>query len=315
MWRDRYGGSAELNLRDVPIPAPGQGDLLVQVHAAALNRSDWESLIGSPFYARMQSPFKPKVKILGTDLAGEVVSVGSEVEDFRVGDRVVADVMYHGTGAFAEYAIVGKGAPVARIPQALTYSQAAALPQAGTIALQGIRSVKAGDKVLLLGGAGATGIYAIQLAKAAGATVTAVDSGQKLELMRALGADFVVDYAKTDVSRLEDRFDTIVDPIAAITAGSARGLLADGGTYWVVGGPTRKLLRTLITGALTRSSGKNLKVLLVNPSSEHLRTLLQKSLNAELQVPIESEYPLEELPVAMQRLGDQLACGRLMIRF
>ena len=314
MWRDRYGGPAELVLKEVPVPVPGDGDLLVKVHAAALNRSDWENLTGSPVYARMQSPLKPGTRILGTDLAGEVMTVGKDVQGFSVGDRVIADVMYHGTGTFAEFAVVGKSAPVARIPEGVSYVLASALPQAGTIALQGLRALQPDDHVLLLGGAGATGIFAIQLAKALGARVTAVDSGSKLDFMRGLGADEVIDYRQTDVGRLEDRFDLILDPIAGITAGTARRLLAEGGTYWVVGGRTRRLLATLLQGAITRSSGRQLKVLLVSPASEHLTVLLQKCSMGSLQVPVEAEYGLEDLPLAMKRLGDELACGRLIIR-
>lgn len=254
------------------------------------------------------------MKILGTDLAGEVVAAGSGMPDFRVGDRIMADVMYHGAAAFAEFALVRKGAPVAIIPDNVTWSEASALPQAGTIALQGVQHVGPQDNVLLVGAGGATGIFAIQLAKAAGAIVTAVDSGPKLELMRQLGADHVIDYQKSDVASLEDRFDLILDPIGGLAARAARKLLAAGGTYWITGGRTRSLLATLLAGAAAMRSDKRLKVLLVRTGSERLQTLVQKLASGSLQVPIENEYGMVELPIAIKRLGDGLAQGRLVIR-
>ncbi len=313
MWRDRYGGPADLRIRKVPIPETGSTDVLLRIEAAALNRSDWEYLTGSPFYARMQTPLKPRTHILGSDVAGEVVAVGSAVHEFSVGERLFADVMYHGYGAFAEYVLLRTGAPTARIPDSLNYSQAAALPQAGTIARQGLGSVKADDHVLLIGGGGATGLFAIQLAKARGAKVTAVDSEAKLELMRGLGADEAVDYRQTDLLDSAGRFDLILDPIAGLDTTTARKLLRPGGTYLIVGGRTRSLLATLLAGMFSKSHDKYLKVLMVQPASSHLAELAQKAASGSLVVPIEAEYPLEELPSAMQRLGDGLAEGRLII--
>src|SRR5690554_2929213 len=126
IWQNRYGGPEALSLRTLPVPEPGPDDLLLRVRAAGLNRSDWENLVGKPFYARMQSPFRPRLNVLGSDVAGEVVAIGSQVHDFRVGERVFADVMFHGAGAFAEYALVRVGAPIARIPEGVTFSQASA---------------------------------------------------------------------------------------------------------------------------------------------------------------------------------------------
>lgn len=261
IWRDEYGAIDILLLKPVPVPVPGPDYLLVRVHAAGLNRSNCETLKGRPFYARMTAPFRPRVKILGTDLAGEVVQAGAGVQGFRAGDRVMADVMYHGHGAFAEFALVRKGAPVARVPDGVSWSQAAALPQAGTIALQGLAGLREGDSALLIGGGGATGIFAIQLAKARGAVVTGVDSAEKLALMRELGADHVIDYRQADFGRLQGSFNLILDPIAGLTPSLARRLLRPGGSYYLVGGSTRRLLMTLTSGMRNRSAGTNVNVL------------------------------------------------------
>ena len=296
------------------MPEPGPDDLLVRVHAAALNRSDWENLLGRPFYARMQSPVRPNTSILGSDLAGEVVTTGPNVQQFKVGDRIMADTMYHGAAAFAEYALVRQGAPVSHVPDGLTCSQAAALPQAGTIALHALVGLLQAARVLLMGGGGATGIFFLQLARAAGATITAVDSGSKLQFMHDLGAHRVIDYRTTDLTDLSDRFDLILDPIAALNASAARRLLADEGTYLVVGGSTRRLLSTLIAGLRSDAGHRQLKVLMVKPGSEHLQELARQAADGSLLVPVEAEYALADLPLALQRLGDGLAQGRLVIK-
>jgi len=205
----RYGPPGVLRLTDVETPVPQGDKVLVKVHAVSLNRSDWETLLGKPLYARIGGPFRPRHHVLGSDIAGQVAAAGPEATLFRPGEKVFADVLRH-MGGFAEYACVPQSA-LSPMPAGLTYAEAAALPQAGAIALQGVGQVRAGQAVLVNGAGGGSGMYAVQLAKLLGAEVTAVDNTGKLEFMRSLGADHVIDYTKDDFTRNGRAYDLILD--------------------------------------------------------------------------------------------------------
>jgi len=208
----RYGGPDVLRLTDVDTPVPGDGQVLVKVHAVSLNASDWEMLRGKPLYSRIGGPFRPRHHVLGSDIAGRVVAAGRNATRFRPGDDVFADIL-SSMGGFAEYVCVRQAA-LAPVPAGLNYEQAAALPQAGAIALQGVRGggrVRPGQKVLINGGGGGSGMYAVQLARLDGAEVTGVDNAEKLEFMRSLGADHVIDYAREDFTRNGPGYDLILD--------------------------------------------------------------------------------------------------------
>ena len=195
----RYGPPEVLRLTDVETPVPKDNEVLVKVHSVSLNASDWEVLRGKPLYSR---PFRPRHHVLGSDIAGRVAAAGRAATLFRPGEDVFADILSH-KGGFAEYVCVPQGA-LAPLPTGMTYEQAAALPQAGAIALQGIRGkgqVQPGQKVLINGAGGGSGMYPVQLAKLDGAEVTGVDNTEKLEFMRSLGADYVIDYTREDFPR------------------------------------------------------------------------------------------------------------------
>ena len=180
----RYGPPAMLRLTDVDTPVPRGDEVLVKVHAVSLNGSDWETLRGKPLYSRIAGPFRPRHHILGSDIAGRVAATGPEVTLFRPGEEVFADILSY-MGGFAEYACVPQSA-LSRMPAGMTYEEAAALPQAGAIALQGIRDkgqVQPGQAVLINGAGRGSGMYAVQLAKLLGAEVTGVDNAGKLEFM------------------------------------------------------------------------------------------------------------------------------------
>jgi len=314
MVYERYGGPEVLDLRDLPRPTPGGTDVLVRVRAASLNRSDWENLVGRPAYARLAGGLRrPRRKVLGSDFAGEVVAIGSAVTRFAVGNRVFGDLMFHGASTFAEYVCFPESAPVTAVPTELSFAQAATLPQAGIIAFQGMKGVSTGMKVLVVGGGGATGLFAIQLASAAGAIVTATDSAAKLEKMRSLGAASAFDYRTSELSDSGQKFDLILDPIAGLSPTTALQLLDKGGRYLVVGGSTRSLLATFLLGLVYRPGGKRLGVLVVQPGTEALNQLAQLAASGQLRVGIEREFPLEDLPVALRRIGDEHALGRLVL--
>jgi NADPH:quinone reductase-like Zn-dependent oxidoreductase len=192
----RYGPPDVLRLADVQKPVPKDSEALVRVHAVSLNATDWEVLRGKPLYSRIGGPFRPRHHILGSDIAGRVEAVGHAATLFRPGEDMFADILSC-MGGFAEYVCVPESA-LARIPADMTYEQAAALPQAGAIALQGIQGkghVGPGHQVLINGAGGGSGMYAVQLAQLLGAEVTGVDNTEKLGFMRSLGAGHVIDYA------------------------------------------------------------------------------------------------------------------------
>jgi NADPH:quinone reductase-like Zn-dependent oxidoreductase len=178
---DRYGRPSVLRVAEVPVPSPGPHQVLVEVAATSINLSDWECLRGTPLYARVCGMRRPRHRTLGSDIAGRVAAVGDQVARFAAGDVVLGDNLQL-KGGFAEYALVPEAA-LAHKPEGLTFAQASTLPQAGAIALQGTARVDAGQRVLINGGGGGSGAFAIQLAKRAGAHVTGVDNADKLDFM------------------------------------------------------------------------------------------------------------------------------------
>ncbi len=193
---DRYGAPDVLRIEEVPTPTPGPGQVLVEVVATSLNLSDWEGLRGTPFYARLGGLRTPRRRILGSDIAGRVEAVGPDVTRFRPGDEVYGDNLTL-MGGFAEYSLAPDKA-LAHKPEALSFVEASTIPQAGPIALQGTAGIGPGQRLLINGGGGGSGSFAIQLAKRAGAHVTGVDNANKLEHMRSVGADEVIDYRSQD---------------------------------------------------------------------------------------------------------------------
>jgi len=313
MVYERYGPPEVLELADVEDPVLGERDLLIRVRAASLNRSDWEGLIGKPLYARMRGLFRPKTKILGTDVAGVVEAVGSAVEEFRPGDEVFGDVMYHGGSAFAEYVKVPESTPITPKPTTLTFAEASTLPQAAVIALQGTSGrIEPGDRVLVNGGGGGSGAFAVQLAKTAGAEVTGVDNGFKQDFMRSVGADHVIDYTKDDYTK-SAQYDLILDLVCERSMFAIRRAIAPGGRYLVVGGSVRSLLSALTLGRLLSTGGRRMGVLMVRPNRDDMRRAGEMVDAGELRTTVERTYPLGGLPEALRHLGEGRALGKLVI--
>src|SRR5271165_5734399 len=255
----RYGPPGVLRLAEVGTPVPKDHEVLVKVRAVSVNASDWEVLRGKPLYSRIGGPFRPRHPILGSDIAGRVEAAGRHATLFRPGEDVFADIL-SSMGGFAEYVCVPQSA-LARMPAGISYEQAAALPQAGAIALQGIQDkagVRPGRQVLVNGGGG-SGMYAIQFAKLGGAEVTGVDNAEKLEFMRSLGADHV-----------------ILDLAAHRSAFAYRGSLAPRGRYLYVGGSVGTLLQVLLLGpVLGRAEGKKMRLLAVRLGTKHLAPIVE----------------------------------------
>jgi NADPH:quinone reductase-like Zn-dependent oxidoreductase len=311
---ERYGSPEVLGIREVETPVVGDRDVLIRVEAASVNRSDWEGLIGKPLYARMGGLWRPRNSILGSDVAGRVVEVGSAVDLFRPGDEVFGDVMYHGGSAFAEYVCVPETAPIVHKPTTVTFAQASTLPQAALIALQGMSGrIEPGDRVLVNGGGGGAGAFALQMAKAAGAEVTGVDNPLKQDFMRSLGADHVLDYTRMDYTKTDTGYDLILDLVCERSMFAIRRAVAPGGRYAVVGGSVGALLSAATVGRLLSTGGRRIGVLMVRPNKEDLVRVADMVVTGALRTTIERTYPFEGVPEALRHLGEGRALGKLVI--
>jgi NADPH:quinone reductase-like Zn-dependent oxidoreductase len=309
---DRYGPPDVLRVERVPVPSPGAGQVLVKVVATSLNLSDWETLSGTPLYARLGGLRRPARPILGSDIAGRVEAVGSGVTRFGFGDEVYGDNLAL-KGGFAEYAVAPESV-LAHKPDSLTFVEASALPQAGAIALQGTAAAGPGRRMLINGAGGGSGSFAIQLAKLAGAHVTGVDNASKLEFMRSLGADEVIDYRSRDFTRTGP-YDLVLDMVAHRSVFAYRRALARGGRYRCVGGSTSALLRVLTFGAVSGwVTGRRLGVLAVRTGPAHFRPLAEQCCAGDVDIHIDRTFALDELPRALAHVGEGNALGKVVVQ-
>ena len=308
---ERYGGPEVLRLRDVPTPSPRAGEVLVEVVAVSINLSDWEGLHGSPAYARIGGLRRPAHPILGSDVAGRIVAVGDGVTGFAVGDEVYGDNL-PSSGGFAEFVAV-PATVIAHKPAALTFAEASAIPQAGAIASQAVALAEPGSRMLLNGAGGGAGTFALQLAKAKGVHVTAVDNAGKLDYLRELGADDVIDYRRTDFTRTGP-YDLVVDLVAHRSVFAYRRALATGGRCMIVGGTARTVLRMATVGPLLGLlTGARLGVLLVRQGPRGFGAVAGLCESGELRVRIDRTFPLEEMPAALAWHGEGRACGKVVV--
>lgn len=309
---DRYGPPELLRVDDVPTPVPSADQVLVRVASTSLNLSDWECLRGSPFYARLGGLQTPARSTLGSDIAGRVEAVGADVTRFRPGDEVYGDNLGL-KGGFAEYAVAPESA-LASKPEQLTFSEASTIPQAGAIALQGTDGVAPGMRVLINGAGGGSGSFAIQLAKQAGAHVTAVDNAGKLDFMRSLGADEVIDYLREDFTRGAEPYDWILDLVAHRSVLAYRRALARGGRYRCVGGTVPTLLRVVTAGAIVgRLTGRRIGVLAVREGPSHFEPLAARCVAGQVGIYIDRTFALAEVPDALRYVGEGRALGKVVV--
>jgi NADPH:quinone reductase-like Zn-dependent oxidoreductase len=311
----RYGSPDVLHVVDLDDPEPRDNEVLIRVRAVSLNGSDWEGLRGKPLYSRIGGVFRPRRRILGSDIAGLVAGTGPDASAFQPGDEVFADILSH-MGGFAQYVCVPETV-VARMPAGMSFEEAAALPQAGAIALQGIRDkgrVQPGQKVLINGAGGGSGMYAIQLAKLHGAEVTAVDNGEKLEFMQSLGADHVIDYTREDFTRGPTTYDLILDLAAHRSALAYKRSLAPDGRYMYVGGSVATLLQVLLLAAMPAgAAGKKIRLLVVQQGVQHLEPMVALCRAGRITTVIDRRYPLAEAPEALRYVGAGHAKGKVIV--
>jgi NADPH:quinone reductase-like Zn-dependent oxidoreductase len=319
--QDRYGSPDVLRLGDVPRPQPGDGDVLVRVHAASVNARDWHVMRGDPYVARLSSEFgwrAPKVRTPGTDLAGRVEAVGADVTRFRPGDEVFGEA----SAAFAEYACAPEGR-LAHKPANLTFEQAAAVPLAANTALIGLRDVArvhSGQRLLVNGASGGVGTFAVQLAKAYGADVTGVCRTRNVDLVRSLGADHVVDYTRDDFTRNGHRYDVVLDLVGNRSLADLRRALVPRGTLVLSGGGVSRggsvigPIGLMVRGmALSRFVRHRIVLLTARPSEDNLATLKQLTESGTITPVIDRTYPLAQAPDAIRYLETEHARAKVVI--
>jgi len=310
-----YGSPDVLKFEEVEKPAPTDDEILIKIHAISINGSDRENLIGKPLYSRIGGLMRPGNKILGSDIAGRVEFAGKNNTEFKPGDDVFGEIPgYH--GGFAEY-VCTHGKTMMLKPAALTFEQAAAIPQAGVIALQGIRekgAVQAGQKVLINGAGGSAGSFAIQLAKLGGADVTGVDNANKLDFMRSLGADHVIDYTQEDFTRNGKQYDLILDLIAHRSVFACQRALRPNGTYFFVGGSVAVLFQVLLLGPwIRKTTAKNIRLLAVPQNRKDLISITELCEAGKIVPVIDRQYSLSEVPEAFRYVGEGYAKGKVVI--
>jgi NADPH:quinone reductase-like Zn-dependent oxidoreductase len=313
---DRYGPPDVLRLEEVERPSPRENQVLVKVHASSLNAADFE-ILGGSISARISGPFRPRNRIPGTDLAGRVVAVGRNIKRLKIDDAVFGDLFTCGHGAFAEYVAVPENA-LMRKPDSISFEGAATLPQAAKIALQGLRGkrpLKKGQKVLINGAGGGMGTFAVQIAKYYGAEVTGVDSMGKLKMLRAIGADHVIDYALEDCTKSDERYDLILDTVARRSIFNYRRVMAPEGLFVLVGGSKYAIFQAILLGPLVSIASK--KKMGINPlkvnDEEDMRFLLELHEKGKLSPVIDKRCPLSEVPEALKDLSKGLVKGKVVI--
>ena len=312
--RDRYGPPDGLELRDIDLPTPGAGEVLVRVRAASVNFADPLTVRGRPRMVRLATGLRrPKEPIPGTDLAGEVEAMGPGVNRFRPGDPVFG----RANGAFAEFALAREDRLVLK-PAKLSFVEAAAMPMAGTTALQGVRDhgrAQPGQRVLVIGASGGVGTFAVQIARALGATVTGVCSTRNLDLVRSIGADAVIDYARDDYTRASDRYDLIVQVAGTHSPLLLRRILTPVGTLVLSSGQGRlagldRILKALVTSVLVRH---RLVVFLEKENQADLLWLAQLAESGSLTPVVDRTYPMQDVVAAIRYMEEGHTRGKVVI--
>ncbi|AYC36822.1 NAD(P)-dependent alcohol dehydrogenase [Streptomyces griseorubiginosus] len=318
--QDRYGSADTLELGEVDRPVPGAGEVLVRVHAASVNAYDWHYLHGDPRIARLSlGMHSPKVRIRGRDFAGRVAAVGPGVEGLHPGDEVYGEA----DGTFAEF-VCAKDSETDLKPAGLSFEQAAAIPLAANTALIGLRDVaglRAGQSVLVNGASGGVGSFAVQLAKAYGAEVTAVCGARNVELVGSLGADDVVDYTREDFARAGRRYDVVLDLVGNRSLADLRRTAAPSGTVVLSGGgvfeggsllgPVRLIVRGRLLSPFVR---QRVLPLTAKASKANLAVLRELVDAGRIAPAVERMYPLSEAAEAIRHLEVEHARAKIVIR-
>ena len=299
------------NSQEVEKPIPKDNEILIKVRAASVNAYDWRHLRADPFFIRLMGAglLRPKHRILGADIAGQVEAVGRNVTQFRPGDDVFGEGSY---GGFAEFVCVDEKRFVLK-PANLSFEDAAAVPMAGLTALQGLRDkgrIQAKQKVLINGASGGVGTFAVQIAKSFGAEVTGVCSTAKMDLVRSIGADHVIDYTQEDVTENKQQYDLILDIAAYHSMKKYKRILSSGGIYVLVGGSMARIFQLMV---LSMTGVKNMVVMIAKISQADLLFIIKLINGGKVRSIIDRRFPLAETAEALRYLEEGHARGKVVI--
>lgn len=314
-----FGPPEVLKIEEVEKPVPGDDEVLVRVYAAGINYSNAAFVRGKPFIVRLMGSGlrEPKYKILGTDIAGRVEAVGKNVRQFKAGDAVFGDLSDCGRGGFAEYVTAPESVLVLK-PDNIGFEEAAGVPEAAVVALQGLRDlgqIQPGQAVLINGASGGIGTFAVQIAKSYGAEVTGVCSTKNLEMVRAIGADRVVDYTKEDFTQNGQQYDLILATAGYRALADYKRALKPDGTYVCTGGSMAQIFQPMFLGPfLTMNTKMKMSNLSMKPNRDDL-AVIKELIEAGKVVPvIDRSYPLSEIAEAIRYYGEGHARGKVVIR-
>jgi len=314
----KYGSPDVLKLEEIQKPTPRDDEVLIKVHAASANAADWHILRGKPFLVRLMGIglLKPKNKILGADIAGRIEAVGRNVKQFQPGDEVFGDISDCGWGGFAEYVCVSEDALVLK-PASMTFEEATAVPLAAVTALQGLRDkgqIQPGQKVLINGASGGVGTFAVQIAKSFGAEVTGVCSTSKLDMVRSIGADQVIDYTQEDFTKNGQRYDLILAANGYHSIWDYKRALRPKGIYVAAGGSMAQIFQAMLLGPwISMTGSKKMGNFITKPNKKDL-VFMKELLEAGKVVPvIDRRYPLSEVAEALRYLEEGHARGKVVI--
>ena len=312
----QYGTPEDLELREVDKPIPKDDEVSIKVHATAVNDWEWGLVRGKPLFIRaLVGLLKPKISIMGCDVAGQVEAVGTDVTDFTPGQDVYGDLSESGFGAFGEYVCARQGA-VAMKPRNLTYEEAAAIPHAAMLAQQGLRDIahiQAGQTLLVNGAGGGVGATAVQLAKLVDIEATGVDSAEKQAFMRSIGFDHVIDYGQTDFTRTGLTYDVILDAKTTRSPFAYARALNPGGIYVTVGGSTPRLVQCLVSGGwIAKTRNRRIRIIGLEPN-RGLKEMTALVESGKVKPHIDEICSLSDVPQAIRRFGEARHKGKIVI--
>lgn len=313
----KYGPPDVLKLEEVPKPVPGDNEVLVKVHASSVNFGNLALVGGKPFLSRFWSGLmKPKDNIPGSDLAGRIEAVGSNVKEFKPGDEIFGDIFHCGSGAYAEYVSAPEDA-LALKPNNISFEEAAAVPQAALVALQALRDkgkIRAGHRVLITGASGGNGTFAVQIAKSYGAEVIGVCSARNLDMVRAIGADKLIDYTKEDFAASGEGYDLILVNAGYRSIFAYRRILNPGGVYISSVASNAQIFQSMFLGPpLSWIGNRKLTYLYHKPSRKDLIFMKELIETGKVKPVIDKVFPLSEAAEAFRYYGEGHSRGKVII--
>lgn len=314
---DKFGLTGVLEVREIEKPLPRDNEVLIKVYAASINSWDWDLLRGKPFLTRLDGGLlKPKYNILGADVSGQIEAIGNKVKHLQIGNEVFGDLSGCGWGGFGEYVCADENV-LALKPAHMPFDEAASIPQAAVLALQGLRyggEIQKGQKVLINGAGGGVGTFAIQMAKSFGAEVTAVDRAEKRDIMLSAGADHVIDYILENVIEYGQRYDLILDVMATRSIFDYMRILDSKGTYVLIGGATARILQFALLGPLvSRITDRKIGILVHKPDKQDLNVINKLYESGSIKPMIDKQFPLHEVADALRYYGDGRTRGKIVI--